>query len=126
MDSRHNEPIAPNCLQRDFSASAPDRVWVGDTTYLPVIGGFILLVAIIDLFSCKVVGWSLGDRPDAELSGEALHPRAGETQPRARLIFRRAAFRFSATAAASALRTLAQVLSEQIHLPVVDWARPTR
>ena len=69
-DSRHNEPIAPNRLQRDFSAPAPDRVWVADTTYLPVIGGFIFLVAIIDLFSRKVVGWSLGDRLDAELAGE--------------------------------------------------------
>jgi transposase InsO family protein len=55
-DSRHHEPIAPNRLQRNFSAPAPDRVWVADTTYLPVIGGFIFLVAIIDLFSRKVVG----------------------------------------------------------------------
>ena len=71
-DSRHREPIAPNLLKRDFSASAPDRVWVADTTYLPVIGGFLFLVAIIDLFSRKVVGWSVGDHLDAELSCEAL------------------------------------------------------
>ena len=86
-DSRHNEPIAPNRLQRDFSASQPDRVWVADTTYLPVIGGFLFLVAIIDLFSRKVVGWSLGDRLDAELSGEALRRALARRRPPAGLVF---------------------------------------
>jgi putative transposase len=86
-DSRHNEPIAPNRLQRDFSAAAPDRVWVADTTYLPVLGGFIFLVAIIDLCSRKVVGWSLGERLDAELSGEALRRALARRSPRPGLIF---------------------------------------
>jgi putative transposase len=86
-DSRHNDPIAPNRLQRDFSAPAPDRIWVADTTYLPVIGGFIFLVAIIDLFSRKVVGWSLGDRLDAELAGEALRRALARRSPRPGLIF---------------------------------------
>ena len=86
-DSRHHEPIAPNRLQRNFSASAPDRVWVADTTYLPVIGGFIFLVAIIDLFSRKVVGWSVGDRIDADLSGEALRRALARRSPPPGLIF---------------------------------------
>jgi putative transposase len=86
-DSRHHEPIAPNRLQRDFSAPAPDRVWVADTTYLPVIGGFIFLVAIIDLFSRKVVGWSVGDRLDADLSGEALRRALARRSPPPGLIF---------------------------------------
>jgi putative transposase len=86
-DSRHHEPIAPNRLQRDFSAPAPDRVWVADTTYLPVIGGFIFLVAIIDLFSRKVVGWSVGDRLDADLSGEALRRALARRNPPPGLIF---------------------------------------
>ena len=86
-DSRHNEPIAPNRLQRDFSTPAPDRVWVGDTTYLPVLGGFLFLVVIIDLFSRKVVGWSLSDRLDAELSGEALRRALARRDPGAGLIF---------------------------------------
>jgi len=86
-DSRHNEPIAPNRLQRDFSASLPDRVWVADTTYLPVIGGFLFLVAIIDLFSRKVVGWSLGDRLDAKLSGEALRRALARRRPPPGLVF---------------------------------------
>jgi transposase InsO family protein len=86
-DSRHGEPIAPNLLKRKFSASAPNRVWVGDTTYLPVIGGFLFLVAITDLFSRKVVGWALGDRLDAELSCEALRRALARRNPPRGLIF---------------------------------------
>jgi len=86
-DSRHNEPIAPNRLQRDFSAALPNRVWVADTTYLPVIGGFLFLVAIIDLFSRRVVGWSLGDRLDPDLSGEALRRALARHDPPPGLIF---------------------------------------
>jgi len=86
-DSKHREPIAPNLLKRDFTASAPNRVWVGDTTYLPVIGGFLFLVAIIDLFSRKVVGWALGDRLDADLSAEALRRALVKRQPAPGFIF---------------------------------------
>jgi len=86
-DSKHCEPIAPNLLKRNFSASAPDRVWAGDTTYLPVIGGFIFLVAIIDLFSRKVVGWALGDHLDADLSAEALRKALVKRQPAPGLVF---------------------------------------
>jgi transposase InsO family protein len=86
-DSRHAEPIAPNRLGRDFTASAPDRVSVADTTYLPVIAGFIFLVVIIDLFSRKVVGWALGDRLDADLSGEALRRAFARRSPKPGLTF---------------------------------------
>lgn len=86
-DSKHREPIAPNLLKRNFSASTPDRVWVGDTTYLPVIGGFLFLVAIIDLFSRKVVGWALGDHLDADLSAEALRRALVKRQPAPGLVF---------------------------------------
>ena len=80
-DSSHREPIAPNLLGRNFTAKAPDRAWVADTTYLPVLGGFLFLVVILDLFSRKVVGWSLGDRLVAELSGEALRRAIARRQP---------------------------------------------
>src|SRR2546428_13872464 len=80
-DSTHREPIAANLLERNFTAEAPDRAWVADTTYLPVLGGFIFLVVILDLFSRKVVGWSVGDRLDAELSGEALRRALARRRP---------------------------------------------
>jgi transposase InsO family protein len=86
-DSRHGEPIAPNRLGRDFTAAAPDRVWVADTTYLPVAAGFLFLVVILDLFSRKVVGWSVGERLDAELSGEALTRALAKRTPPRGLIF---------------------------------------
>lgn len=86
-DSSHREPVAPNLLARDFTAEAPDKVWVADTTYLPVIGGFIFLVVIIDLFSRKVVGWQLGDHLDAELSGEALRKALARRCPAPGLLF---------------------------------------
>jgi transposase InsO family protein len=86
-DSSHREPIAPNLLARDFTADAPDKVWVADTTYLPVIGGFIFLAVIIDLFSRKVVGWQLGDYLDAELSGEALRKALARRCPAPGLLF---------------------------------------
>jgi putative transposase len=105
-DSRHSEPIAPNRLQRNFSAPAPDRVWVADTTYLPVIGGFLFLVVVIDLFSRKVVGWSLGDRLDAELSGEAFRRAMARRSPRPGLVFH--SDRGSEFAAASFRKLLAE------------------
>ena len=86
-DSKHAEPIAPNRLQRDFTAPAPDRVWVADTTYLPVLAGFIYLVVIIDLFSRRVVGWTVGDHLDADLSTEALQRALARRRPPPGLIF---------------------------------------
>ena len=86
-DSNHAEPVAPNRLRRDFRSPAPNRVWVADTTYLPVLGGFIYLVVIIDLFSRKVVGWTVGDHLDAGLSSEALQRALVRRNPPPGLIF---------------------------------------
>ncbi len=86
-DSSHRDPIAPNLLGRKFTASAPDRAWVADTTYVPVLGGFLFLVVILDLFARKVVGWSVGDRLDADLSSEALQRALARRQPGPGLLF---------------------------------------
>lgn len=58
-DSKHNEPIAPNLLARNFRVSAPNRVWVTDITYLKVGRRWCYLTVFIDLFSRIVVGWDL-------------------------------------------------------------------
>lgn len=86
-DSRHREPIAPNLLARNFTAAAPNRVWVADTTYLPAVAGFLFLAVIIDLYSRKVVGWAMADRLDAELSGTALRRALASRRPGAGLTF---------------------------------------
>ena len=63
-DSKHDLPIAPNVLDRKFSVAAPNQVWVGDLTYIPTAEGWLFLAVVIDLFSRKVVGWSM--RPDMQ------------------------------------------------------------
>ena len=61
-DSKHNLPVAPNVLDRKFIAVAPNQAWVGDFTYIATDEGWLFLAVVIDLFSRKVVGWSM--RPD--------------------------------------------------------------
>jgi len=61
-DSNHNLPIAPNLLNRNFTPAAPNQAWVGDFTYIATEEGWLFLAVVIDLFSRKVVGWSM--RPD--------------------------------------------------------------
>ncbi len=61
-----------NRLRRKFSASAANRYWVGDITYLWTGEGWLYLATVLDLFSRKVVGWSLSDKPDTKLAVNAL------------------------------------------------------
>jgi len=63
-DSRHDLPIAPNLLNRNFTVAAPNRAWVGDFTYIATDGGWLFLAVVIDLFSRRVIGWSM--RPDMQ------------------------------------------------------------
>ena len=61
-DSRHDLPIAPNLLDRNFTVAAPNTAWAGDITYIATEEGWLYLSVVIDLFSRQVVGWSM--RPD--------------------------------------------------------------
>lgn len=71
-NSKHNLPVAPNLLQQDFTASAPNQKWVGDITYLWTDEGWLYLAVVIDLYSRLVVGWSMSERMTADLVGNAL------------------------------------------------------
>jgi putative transposase len=71
-DSRHSHPVAPNELQRNFTATAPNRAWVTDITYIWTREGWMYLAAILDLFSRRVVGWSMDSRIDQTLALDAL------------------------------------------------------
>jgi putative transposase len=66
-DSKHNLPIAPNVLGREFNVEEPDEVWVSDITYVYTAQGWLFLCVFIDLYSRKVVGWSMSDRMPASL-----------------------------------------------------------
>lgn len=58
-DSRHQLPVAENVLDRDFSPSAPNQAWASDITFLWTQQGWIYLAVVIDLYSRRVVGWSI-------------------------------------------------------------------
>jgi len=66
-DSKHSLPISQNTLQREFQVSAPNKVWVSDITYIDTQEGWLYLSTFIDLYSRKVVGWSMSDRMTADL-----------------------------------------------------------
>jgi putative transposase len=65
-DSRHDLPVAPNLLNRNFRPDASSQAWSGDITYIATEEGWLFLAVVIDLFSRKVVGWSM--RPDMHRS----------------------------------------------------------
>ena len=72
-DSNHNLPIAANILNRDFYASNPDEKYVGDITYIPTGEGWLYLATVIDLYSRKIVGWSMDDTMKVSLVNDALN-----------------------------------------------------
>ena len=85
-DSDHPHPIAPNRLGRDFAAPAPDRKWACDLTYVFTEEGWLYLSVVIDLFSRKVIGWSMSDELKAAGVAEALQMAIARRQPRAGLL----------------------------------------
>ena len=58
-DSHHNNPIAPNLLDRDFTAEKPGEKMVTDITYVATLEGFLYVTFVIDLFSRRIIGWSI-------------------------------------------------------------------
>jgi transposase InsO family protein len=85
-DSRHSLPVAPNLLERDFSASAPNQKWVTDITYVGTDEGWLYVALVIDLFSRRLVGWAMSDRIDTQLTMEALALALGLRDPPAGLL----------------------------------------
>ena len=86
-DSRHGLPIAEDLLQRNFTPEAPNRVWTSDMTYIWTAEGWLFLVAVIDLFSRQVVGWSLRGDMQAIGTTDALRMAWFRRRPEAGLVF---------------------------------------
>jgi len=80
-NSRHRFAVAPNRLQRDFTAQRPNQVWVSDLTYLRVGRGWLYLVIFIDLYSRRVVGWALSSALDHSVALTALKRAVIRRQP---------------------------------------------
>jgi transposase InsO family protein len=71
-DSNHSFAVAPNLLDRDFSADAPNRKWVGDISYIWTAEGWLYLAVVLDLYSRRVIGWAVSDRLKRDLAIRAL------------------------------------------------------
>jgi putative transposase len=71
-DSRHNLPVAPNLLNRDFTAHAPNQKWCGDISYVWTNEGWMYLAVVIDLYSRAVIGWSMQPTMSRQLVCDTL------------------------------------------------------
>ena len=80
-DSRHGLPVAANVLDRQFTVTAPDTAWVTDITYLWTREGWLYLAVILDLFSRRVVGWSMSESITRQLTLDALEAALGQRTP---------------------------------------------
>ncbi len=86
-DSKHNLPVAPNLLDRQFEVVEADKVYVSDITYIWTHEGWLYLAVVIDLFSRRVVGWSLSNRMTTKLIMDALHMAIRRRMPAPGLLF---------------------------------------
>jgi len=85
---RYSPPsvIAPNQLKQQFNINAPDRAWVTDITYIRTYEGWLYLAAVIDLYSRKVIGWSMKPTMTKELVLDALIMAVWRRQPKQNVI----------------------------------------
>jgi putative transposase len=84
--SKHRHWIAPNRLNRDFYTSQPNRVWVGDVTFIATRSGWLYLAVLLDLYSRKVVGWSMSNSNNGQLVKDSLEMAVMHRQPDSGLI----------------------------------------
>jgi putative transposase len=85
-DSRHDLPVAANVLDRGFTPAAPNTAWGADITYLPTAEGWLYLAVVEDLFSRRIVGWSMDATMTSRLVVDALHLALGRRHPEAGLL----------------------------------------
>ena len=86
-DSNHQLPVAPNLLNRRFSVATPNCVWVGDITYIWTSEGWLYLAVVIDLYSRRIVGWSMNNCISRHLVMDALIMAIWPRKPTRGLIF---------------------------------------
>ena len=84
--SRHSFPIAANVLARRFAVDQPNRVWVGDITFIPTQAGWLYLAVLLDLYARRVVGWAMSHYIDSNLVTEALRMALARRRPSPGLI----------------------------------------
>jgi putative transposase len=72
---------APDLVGREFSADAPDRLWVADITYVPTLSGFLYLAVVLDVFSRRIVGWAMDSSLATDLVVAALEMAIARRRP---------------------------------------------
>lgn len=79
-------PVAPNVLNRDFTAQRPNQKWVADFTYIPTAQGWLYLATVMDVFSRQIVGWSMSERQQTALVEDALQMALARRCPQTGLL----------------------------------------
>lgn len=85
-NSNHLFPVASNLIKQDFTASAPNKKWVNDFTFIETREGWLFLAGVLDVYSRKIVGWSMSDHHDTEFVQAALSMALLQRQPGAGLV----------------------------------------
>ncbi len=85
-DSKHNFPVAENLLDRQFDVESPNQAWVSDITYIPTGEGWLYLATILDLYSRKIIGWSMDSSVSRQIVLDALEMAVGARKPAKGLI----------------------------------------
>ena len=85
-DSKHDLPVAPNILNREFAVDEPNKVWVSDITYIPTDEGWLYLAGVLDLCSRTAVGWSMSESLERTLVVDALQMAYQRRRPAEGLI----------------------------------------
>jgi len=81
-DSNHDHPVFENHLDREFAATAPNQKWAADITYIHTDEGLLYLAGVVDLFSRKIIGWSMKDTLHTDLCAEALEMALASRRPK--------------------------------------------
>ncbi len=81
-----SHPVAANLIEQDFTAKGPNQRWASDITYISTHRGWLYLAVVMDLYSRKIVGWSMSRRINRHLAIDALSMAIGARQPEGALI----------------------------------------
>lgn len=84
--ARKGQEVAPNVLNRCFKAEEPNRVWIGDVTYIATRSGWLYLAVLLDLYSRKIIGWSMSNQIDKQLTLDALEMAIARRNPRSNVL----------------------------------------
>jgi putative transposase len=84
---KHSHSVADNILDQQFDPSRPNQAWAGDVTYLRTAEGWMYLAIVMDLYSRRIIGWSINKRMTVFLVNKAMSMAINTRQPNNGVIF---------------------------------------